>query len=223
MVKAGAGGRRVIEQLDPAARAGRHHHRRRQHPLRDTERRTKKSSRSGAAVHRHRRLRRRRGALKGPSIMPGGSEEPGRTSSRSSRRSPPRSARTATSPAANGSGRAAPGTTSRWCTTASSTATCSSSARPTSCSSRPWAERTTSCTTSSPSGTKGELESYLIEITRDIFSVKDDETATATWSTRSSTRPGQGDRQVDEPARPRPGRAQHAGHRSRLCPLPLGP
>ena len=27
---------------------------------------------------------------------------------------------------------------------------------------------------------------------------------------------------MDEPARPRPGRAQHAGDRSRLCPLPVG-
>ena len=36
---------------------------------------------------------------------------------------------------------------------------------------------------------RGELDSYLIEITRDIFSVKDTETATATSSTRSWTRP----------------------------------
>ena len=36
---------------------------------------------------------------------------------------------------------------------------------------------------------RGELDSYLIEITRDIFSVKDPETATVTWSTRSWTRP----------------------------------
>ena len=65
------------------------------------------------------------GALKGPSMMPGGSRPPGRWSSRSSRRSPPRSDPTTTFRAANGSARAAPAITSRWCTTASSTATCS--------------------------------------------------------------------------------------------------
>ncbi len=37
---------------------------------------------------------------------------------------------------------------------------------------------------------RGELQSYLIEITRDIFSVKDDRGRTATWSTRSSTSAG---------------------------------
>ena len=70
------------------------------------------------------------GALKGPSIMPGG--EPGglaERSSRSSRRSPPRS--TTAPPAATGSATKGPATTSRWSTTASSTATSSSSARPT--------------------------------------------------------------------------------------------
>lgn len=35
---------------------------------------------------------------------------------------------------------------------------------------------------------EGELESYLIEITRDIFTVKDKETGAA-WSTRFWTRP----------------------------------
>ena len=36
---------------------------------------------------------------------------------------------------------------------------------------------------------RGELDSYLIEITRDIFSVKDQRDRRAIWSTRSSTRP----------------------------------
>jgi 6-phosphogluconate dehydrogenase len=59
---------------------------------------------------------------------------------------------------------------------------------------------------------RGELQSYLIEITRDIFSVKD---------RRGGGRPPggqdpghgrrQGHRQVDEPIGPGPGRAQHAG------------
>ena len=68
---------------------------------------------------------------------------------------------------------------------------------------------------------RGELESYLIEITRDIFSVKDK-------GRRLPGRqdPGQGrregHRQMDEPAGARPRRAQHAGDRSRLRPLPLG-
>ena len=69
------------------------------------------------------------GALKGPSIMPGGDRPPGSRSSRSSRPSPPRSP--TGPPAATGSARKAPATTSRWSTTASNTATSSSSAKPT--------------------------------------------------------------------------------------------
>ncbi len=71
------------------------------------------------------------GALKGPSMMPGGSEKAWPLV----KRSPPRSARTTTFLVAIGSGRAVPDTTSRWSTTASSTATCSSFARPIGCSS----------------------------------------------------------------------------------------
>ena len=64
------------------------------------------------------------GALKGPSIMPGGDPDGlARASSRSSRRSPPRS--TTAPPAATGSGPRGRATTSRWSTTASNTATCS--------------------------------------------------------------------------------------------------
>ena len=69
---------------------------------------------------------------------------------------------------------------------------------------------------------RGELDSYLIEITRDIFSVKDDETGD--YPGRHDSRHGrrQGNRQMDEPIGARSGRAEHAGHRGRLCPLPLG-
>ena len=82
--------------------------------------------------------------------------------------------------------------------------------------------RTTSCTTSSTTGTAASCDSYLIEITRDIFSVKDTETGELPG--RQDPRHGRrkGHRQVDEPARARPGRAQHAGDRSRVCPLPVG-
>jgi hypothetical protein len=66
------------------------------------------------------------GALKGPSMMPGGSAgrlAAGQADLPGDRRQG--RARTTTFRAASGSARAAPATTSRWCTTASSTATCS--------------------------------------------------------------------------------------------------
>ena len=71
------------------------------------------------------------GALNGPCIMPGGSQESYAASARCWRRS----ARTSTGRrAARTSARTAPATSSRWCTTASSTPTCSSSPRRTTCS-----------------------------------------------------------------------------------------
>ena len=69
---------------------------------------------------------------------------------------------------------------------------------------------------------RGELDSYLIEITRDIFSVKDPETRRLPGRQDHGQGRREGHRQVDEPARARPGRAQHAGDRGRVCPLPLG-
>ena len=77
----------------------------------------------GPALHRHRRLGRRGGrAATGRASCPAAARRPGRTSSRSSRPSPPRwpTAR----PAATGWAATAPATMSRWCTTASSMATC---------------------------------------------------------------------------------------------------
>ena len=66
------------------------------------------------------------------------------------------------------------------------------------------------------------MNSYLIEITRDIFSVKDDpdRRIPGRHDSRHGRREGHG--QVDEPIGPRPGRAQHAGDRGRLRPVPLG-
>ena len=69
---------------------------------------------------------------------------------------------------------------------------------------------------------QGELDSYLIEITRDIFSVKDPDTGELPGRHDSRHGRRQGDRQVDEPVGPRPGRAQHAGDRGGLRPLPVG-
>ena len=65
---------------------------------------------------------------------------------------------------------------------------------------------------------KGELDSYLIEITRDIFSVKDPETGNIHGRFDSRHRRRERHRQMDEPVGARSGRAQHVGHRSRLCP-----
>ena len=69
---------------------------------------------------------------------------------------------------------------------------------------------------------RGELDSYLIEITRDIFSVKDKESGG--WLVdkimdRAGAK-GTGKWMSQLGARPR--RAQHARDRSRLRPLPLG-
>ena len=74
MVKAGQAVDDLIEHLHPATWTGRRPHRRRQRRTTpNTERRTQYVESKGPALHRHRRLRRRRGALKGPSLMPGGS------------------------------------------------------------------------------------------------------------------------------------------------------
>ena len=69
---------------------------------------------------------------------------------------------------------------------------------------------------------RGELDSYLIEITRDIFSVKDDGDRRVPGRPDPGHGRRQGHGQVDEPVGARPGRAQHAGDRGRLRPLPLG-
>ncbi len=66
---------------------------------------------------------------------------------------------------------------------------------------------------------KGELDSYLIEITRDIFSVKDPETGKDMVDLIMDKAGREGNRQVDEPTGARPRRAQHAGHRSRVRSL----
>ena len=62
-------------------------------------------------------------------------------------------------------GRAAPGTTSRWCTTGSSTATCSSSPRSTTCCSRGGGLSAAEIADIFSEWNEAELRSYLIEIT----------------------------------------------------------
>ena len=180
-------GRRRDRRADAASRARRHPRRRRQF-----------------AVHRHRAARQARceaqgirfvgmgvsggeeGALQGPSMMPGGDDaayariapildEDG-GAGRRRRRAAPSSARTA------------PATTSRWCTTASNTPTCSSSPRPTTFSSPSTASTPARSPRSSPDWNKGELDSYLIEITADGAAQARRRPARRS-STRSSTRP----------------------------------
>ena len=81
---------------------------------------------------------------------------------------------------------------------------------------------TTSCTTSSHEWNEGELDSYLIEITRDIFSVKDPDTGKLPGRHDSRHGRRQGHGQMDEPVGARPRRAEHTGDRGGLCPLPVG-
>ena len=106
------------------------------------------------------------GALNGPSIMPGGRPRRTRRSARCSRTSRPRSTACR---AACTSAPTAPATSSRWCTTASSTPTCSSSPSPTTCSGRRSALSPQSWPRSSREWNKGDLESYLIEITAEVL------------------------------------------------------
>ena len=95
MVKAGRAGRRRDQRADPAARRRRHRHRRRQLALRRHAAGGRRSARTrglrfiGTGVSGG-----EEGALLGPSIMPGGDREAYGTSSRSSRRSRPRSTAT---------------------------------------------------------------------------------------------------------------------------------
>ena len=70
---------------------------------------------------------------------------------------------------------------------------------------------------------RGELQSYLIEITRDIFSVRDElaDGYLVDMILDRGRRKGHG--QVDEPGRVGPGHAQHAGDDGRLRALLVGP
>ena len=123
MVKAGKAVDEFIEQLLPHLENGRHPHRRRQQQLpgHDPPDRATSRARASSTSAPASPAARKAPCWARPSC-PAARPRPGRTSSRSSRRSPPRP-RTAR-PAATGSARTARATSSRWSTTASSTATC---------------------------------------------------------------------------------------------------
>ncbi len=65
---------------------------------------------------------------------------------------------------------------------------------------------------------KGELDSYLIEITRDILAFKDDGRHAARGQDSRHRRP-EGHRQVDGHQLAGPGHPDHADRRSGLFPL----
>ncbi len=191
MVKAGPAVDDLIEQLLPLLSQGRHPHRRRQHATTPTPSGARSTSRAkgllfiGTGVSGG-----EEGALKGPSMMPGGSRDglaarqadlsgdrrQGRPEERHSllrmgrpaRRGPLRE----DGPQRHRVRRHA----------AHLRSLLHAEARPLGLSNDElydvFAE-----------WNRGELDSYLIEITRDIFSVKDPETRRATSSTRSWTRP----------------------------------
>ncbi len=94
-------------------------------------------------------------------------------SARCWRRSPPRST---ASPAAPGSAPTAPATSSRWSTTASSTPTCRSSARPTTCCAPAPASSRPSRPKIFAEWNKGDLASFLIEITAEVLGHMDAKT-----------------------------------------------
>ena len=68
---------------------------------------------------------------------------------------------------------------------------------------------------------KGELDSYLIEITRDIFAKKDED-GTPMVDKILDTAGQKGTGQVDRHQRARAGHAGHADRRSGVCALPVG-
>ena len=68
---------------------------------------------------------------------------------------------------------------------------------------------------------EGELESYLIEITRDIFTVKDAESGDDLVDKILDNRQTEGHRQVDGTTRSRSRRTHDADYRSRLRSLPV--
>ena len=69
---------------------------------------------------------------------------------------------------------------------------------------------------------RGELDSYLIEITRDIFSVKDEETGKYLVDLILDTAGAKGTGKWMSQLALGPGCAQHAGHDGRLRPIALG-
>ena len=115
------------------------------------------------------------GARRGPAHHARG---PARRVGRAARRSCARSPRrpTTASRASPTWGRAAPATTSRWSTTASSTATCSSSPRSTTCCTAAGGLSAAELADVFAEWNRGELRSYLIEITADILRRIDPET-----------------------------------------------
>ena len=222
MVKAGQAGRRLHRAAHPPPGAGRHHHRRRQHPLPRHHPPDQVPRRQGAALHRHRRLRRRRGRPQRPvASCPAATRRPGRSSSRSSRPSPPRPP-TAT-PCCDwvGERRRRP---------LRQDGPQRHRVRRHAAHLRglpphedaPGLSRGAEMHEVFAEWNKGELDSYLIEITRDILGFKDDGQASR-WSTRSSTPPARRAR-ASGPciSRARPGRPAHPDRRGRLRPLPLG-
>ena len=68
---------------------------------------------------------------------------------------------------------------------------------------------------------KGELDSYLIEITRDILALQGRRRRAAGGQDPRHRRP-EGHRQVDRHQLARTRHAGHADRRGRLCPLPFG-
>ena len=126
MVKAGPAVDEFIEKLIPLLPARRRDHRRRQYALQRHRAAHEVRRIEGAALRRHRRLRRRGRGAEGPEHD--ARRKRGRLAAGEADLSGDLGqgrARTATSPAANGSARAGRAITSKWSTTASSTATCS--------------------------------------------------------------------------------------------------
>ena len=122
-----------------------------------------------------------------------------------------------------GRARAAQATLSRWSTTASNTATCSSSARPTSLM-RDYLGMTAGrdAARSSPAGTAAVLDSYLIEITADILSRRDTD-GTPLVEQHPRHRRAEGHRQMGRHRRAGRGHPLDADFRGRVQPLPVRP
>jgi 6-phosphogluconate dehydrogenase len=220
MVKAGKPVDDFIEQVLPHLEDGRHHHRRRQQPLPDTIRRTEYVESKGKLYIGTGVSGGEEGALLGPSIMPGGSPAPGRARQADlpeDRRPRP----TTANPAATGSAKTAPGHFVKMVHNGIEYGDMQMI-----CETYQMMKEGLGMTNDEmhevfAEWNKGELDSYLIEITRDILGYKDEDGKPRGRPDPRHRRP-EGHRQMDRHRRAGPRPAADADRRGGVRPLPVG-
>ncbi len=222
MVKAGAPVDDVIDELVPLLAAGRHPDRRRQLPFPRLDPADPRPEGQGAALHRHGRLRRRGRGPQGP--FDHARRRPrrrGRTSSRSSRPSPPRSP--TARPAATGSGPRAPGHYVKMVHNGIEYGDMQLICEAYHLMRELLGMEPAAMHDVFARWNKGPLDSYLIEITRDILGFIDPETGSPMVDLILDAAGQKGTGKWTVISASRPGRAADPDRRGRLRPLPVGP